>query len=74
MIFFDAAGKYGKNDPSAAEREFVCNCVFVAVSFADCSACQSDQGPAIQIDWTIWKTAEPMTTKMKRASSSVETG
>jgi len=31
-------------------------------------------GPAIQMDWTIWKTAEPMTTKMNRAKSSVETG
>ena len=34
----------------------------------------SVHGPAIQMDWTIWKTAEPITTKMNRASSSGDTG
>ena len=28
----------------------------------------------IQMDWTIWKTADPTTTKRKRANSSGETG
>ena len=32
------------------------------------------QGPDIQMDWTIWKTADPMTTKMNKAKSSGETG
>ena len=34
----------------------------------------TDYGPAIQILWTIWNTAEPITTKMKSAISSGDTG
>merc|ERR1712001_498821 len=31
-------------------------------------------GADIHIDWTIWKTAEPITTKIKSANSSGDTG